>query len=370
MTSSFLTTNIFIINLAVMLLTTSITGGIVTLVWLAVGKLLEKMGFINIVFELMKMAGFFFVCPVSYIFLKIFEMEVGRGYLFSPTEMNLKCTRIFLVFWAIGCICILLYIIFNTGILANHYKDAFLCENRKQRIYTAEASVIGLKKKCPLLMQSYYAKVPCLKGIFKPIILLPVKEYSEEELRVICVHELTHYKQKDVLLKAWILLLLAVHFYNPLIWVLASKMHKWSEFACDYRACKEVGGMKHYFEVIMNMSVELPTHFELSSQLVENQHELVGRVKRMKKIYGKKKSKVSSAMILGAAFMISTMSVSAVTIETAEAYCQWNKATVVEVESDDASMTEYEVFSEQGDAEKNRHRAGSSTGKFQIDKDD
>ena len=168
-------------------------------------------------------------------------------------------------------------------------------------------------------------------------------------MRVIFAHELTHYKQKDVLLKACILLLLAMHFYNPLIWVLVSKIHKWSEYACDYRACKEVGGMKHYFEVIMNMSVKLPTHFELSSQLVENQHELVGRVKRMKKIYGKKKFRLGAAMILGVAFVVSTISVSAATVETAEAYCQWNKATVVEME-DDTSMTEYEVFIEHGDA--------------------
>ena len=178
MTSPFLTTNIFIINLAVMLLTTSITGGIVTLVWLAVGKMLEKMGFINIVFELMKLASFFFICPVSYIFLKLFEMEVGSGYLFSPTEMILGCTKIFLLFWSVGCVCILFYMIFNIRILRNRYKDAFLCEANKQNIYVCEAAKMCLRKNPPPLMQSYYAKVPCLKGVFKQIILLPVKEYS------------------------------------------------------------------------------------------------------------------------------------------------------------------------------------------------
>ena len=60
MISPFLTTNIFLINLAVLLFTTSIAGGIVSFVWLAIGRRLEKMGYVNIVFELIKLSAFSF----------------------------------------------------------------------------------------------------------------------------------------------------------------------------------------------------------------------------------------------------------------------------------------------------------------------
>ena len=40
---------------------TSITGGILVLVWYFVGLILEKLGFANIVFELLKMVVFFFL---------------------------------------------------------------------------------------------------------------------------------------------------------------------------------------------------------------------------------------------------------------------------------------------------------------------
>ena len=353
MISPFLTTNIFLINLAVFLLTTSITGGIVTLVWLLVGKLLEKAGFVNIVFELMKLAAFFFCCPVAYAFLKLFENQIGSGYLFSPTSVIVTCAGIFLLLWGIGTVSLLVYMFHDNRALDKLYRDAFPCERQIQNIYVRTAEKVGLldtERKLPELEQSYHAGVPFVKGIIKPKIILPVKEYSAEELEVIFTHELTHYKQGDVVLKGILMLLLAVHFYNPFSWLLFSKVQMWSEYACDYRTCEKAGGMKHYFEVILNMSVRETVSSRLSSQLVENQHELVGRVKRMKKIYEKKRSKWSVGIILCAAFLVSTMSVSAATLGTAELYCEWNKATVVEVEND-TEMTDYEVFTETGDAE-------------------
>lgn len=354
MISPFLTTNIFLINLAVMLTTTSITGGIVTFVWLAIGRWLEKMGYVNIVFELMKLSTFFFFCPVGYIFLKAFEMEVGKGYLFSPTEVIAVCIKIFMVVWGIGAICVLLHVIHTTKSLNKIYQDAFPCEKNVQCVYDRVANQLGVvnhyRKTPPLLVQSYRAKVPCVKGIFRPMIILPVKNSSEEELEVIFTHELIHYKQGDVLLKWSMMVLIIVHFYNPFAWVLFHKVHTWSEYACDYKACEKAGGMKHYFNVIVNMALDTQTYSRLSSQLVEGQHELVGRVKRMKKVYGKKHSKWGAAMILSAAFIVSTMSVSAATLETAELYCTWNKETVVKIE-DTTQMTEFEVFTEQGDAD-------------------
>ncbi len=354
MISPFLTTNIFLINLAVLLLTTSITGGIVSFVWMVIGRQLEKMGYVNIVFELMKLSAFFFICPVGYIFLKAFEMEVGRGYLFSPTGTILICVKIFLSVWGSGMVYMLLHTAKDVNELDKLYEDAFPCEKHVQCGYVRVAKQLGMMehagKRLPQLYQSYHTTIPFIKGIFRPMVILPVKEYTDEELQVIFTHELMHYKQGDVLLKRIMVVLLAIHFYNPLAWMLYKRVHTWSEYACDCRACEKAGGMKHYFDVILQISLEMHMNSRLSSQLVEDKHELVERVKRMKNIYGKKHSKWGAAMILSTAFMVSTLSVSAATLGTAELYGQWNKETVVEVENT-TQMTEYEMFTEQGDAE-------------------
>ena len=308
MISPFLTTNIFLINLAVLLFTTSIAGGIVSFVWLAIGRRLEKMGYVNIVFELIKLSAFFFFCPVGYIFLKAFEMEIGRGYLFSPTGTILICVKIYLSVWGSGMVYMLLHTAKDVNELDKLYEDAFPCEKHVQCVYASVVTEIGMwehaGKRLPQLFQSYHAAVPCIKGIWRPMIILPVKEYTDEELQVIFAHELTHYKQGDVLLKRIIVVLLAIHFYNPLAWMLYKRVHTWSEYACDCRACEKAGGMKHYFDVIMQMALEKQMYSRLSSQMVEDKHELVGRVRRMKNIYGKKRSKWGAAMILGTAYCL------------------------------------------------------------------
>ncbi len=176
MISPFLTTEILLINLAVILITTSITGGIVTVVWLVVGRLLEKARFVNIVFELMKLASFFFCCPIAYFLLKVFEMEIGRGYLFSPTKTILICVRLFLVFWGVGVVIMLGYVTHDIRKLTRQYKDAFPCEVGVQAVFDRICGQFGLEKRGNKrrlqLKQSYHAVVPCMTGIFKPMVIL------------------------------------------------------------------------------------------------------------------------------------------------------------------------------------------------------
>ncbi len=45
----------------------------------------------------------------------------------------------------------------------------------------------------------YGLAVPIICGFLKPMILLPEREYNEEELKIICIHELIHCKHKDIL---------------------------------------------------------------------------------------------------------------------------------------------------------------------------
>ena len=44
----------------------------------------------------------------------------------------------------------------------------------------------------------YGLAVPIICGFLKPMILLPEREYNKEELKIICIHELIHCKQKKI----------------------------------------------------------------------------------------------------------------------------------------------------------------------------
>ena len=177
------------------------------------------------------------------------------------------------------------------------------------------------------------------------MIILPVENYLEEELYIILTHEIIHYKQKDLLLKSLSYIVLIVHFFNPFAWILFFRVQEWSEYACDYKACEHVGGIKVYFETIMNIAIGKSRKSCLASQLTENQHELIGRVKKMKKIsMMKKRSKWSVALVLCIAFMTSSMSVYAMTLEGVDAYITLAEKTAIEIEAEQQELTEYEVY--------------------------
>ena len=352
MTSPFLTTNIFLINLAVLLLTTSLVGGLVNVLWLGIGNLLERTGFINIVFELLKLAVFFYCFPLVYIVLKIFEADLGRGYLFLPTKQILVYSTGFLVIWSLGILIMFVYMLHDVLKLKKKYADAFPCDRETQEIFETVMEKLHLRKhdkRVKLqLRQSYRAQVPFVTGILHPVVILPVAKYSREELMYILTHEVMHYKQGDILLKRVSIMVCAIHFFNPLVWLLLIEIQKWSEYACDYRVCQRNRKIQEYFEVLMNNAAGEGLRSRLASQLVENRHELVERAKKMKSVYGKTRSKTSAVIILCITFIISSVTVCATTFESAEQYVRLNQETVEEASVE--ANKQYVEHSEQGDA--------------------
>ena len=78
-------------------------------------------------------------------------------------------------------------------------------------------------------------KTPMLCSLRSPIILIPCSRYSKDEFSFIMRHELTHLKQRDLQLKLLSLICLAVHWFNPLVHLVARHIDSVCELACDER---------------------------------------------------------------------------------------------------------------------------------------
>jgi beta-lactamase regulating signal transducer with metallopeptidase domain len=88
-------------------------------------------------------------------------------------------------------------------------------------------------KRVPQLVKSTNAATPMFIGIFNPIVVLPSREYSTEQLHSILLHELTHLHRFDVAVKWISLIACAVHWFNPLVWVARREIDRACELACD-----------------------------------------------------------------------------------------------------------------------------------------
>ena len=74
---------------------------------------------------------------------------------------------------------------------------------------------------------------PMMIGLFTPTILLPIRHYEYDELRLIIKHELTHYLHRDLWFKHLLILCRAVHWFNPFVVLFARSIEQECEYYCD-----------------------------------------------------------------------------------------------------------------------------------------
>lgn len=84
---------------------------------------------------------------------------------------------------------------------------------------------------------------PVTIGIINPQIHLPdsIDFRDKESLRHILLHEMTHIKRYDNLLKLVMMLALSLHWFNPLVWVLCRTLNKDIECSCDEATVSKLG---------------------------------------------------------------------------------------------------------------------------------
>lgn len=77
---------------------------------------------------------------------------------------------------------------------------------------------------------------PAVTGLLRPTLLLPAdfdREFTPAEARLVLKHELMHLKRGDLPLNAIMCVLMALHWFNPLLWIAFFKIRADREAACD-----------------------------------------------------------------------------------------------------------------------------------------
>lgn len=107
------------------------------------------------------------------------------------------------------------------------------------RAYNALGDQMGLNRR-PRLTVCPGLGAPMLAGLLRPTLLLPEGRASGRMLHYALLHELAHYRRRDIWLKALMLWVCAVHWFNPLVWLMARAVERDTELACDERAAGQL----------------------------------------------------------------------------------------------------------------------------------
>ena len=156
---------------------------------------------------------------------------------------------------------------------------------------------LNIKTRVELSYNSLIAS-PIMIGFFRPRIVLPVHELEDKELSYIFVHELTHYKQRDMFYKWLIQIVVCVHWFNPFVYLLEKEVNKSCELSCDEKAISilDEKAKREYGDTLISFlkSNNLYKSSLASVTLTEGAEQLKERLGAIMKF--RKKSKVITAI--------------------------------------------------------------------------
>lgn len=96
---------------------------------------------------------------------------------------------------------------------------------------------------------------PIVFGLINPKIYIPMS-INEKELEYALCHEQIHIRRKDNLAKFFAFLVLAIHWFNPFVWLAFKCLNNDIEMSCDEKVVASLGNAvrKKYAETIFNFS--------------------------------------------------------------------------------------------------------------------
>ena len=98
----------------------------------------------------------------------------------------------------------------------------------------------SLSVNAPKMLICEAVTTPAVTGLFRPTLLLPHERYELPELRYILRHELCHLKRRDMLLKLVLLAANAMHWFNPVVYLMLRQADEDIELACDSAATDDL----------------------------------------------------------------------------------------------------------------------------------
>ena len=286
-------------------------------------------------YTLYKLALLFYLLPVQWfkflykrVLVKLFdipltdlplEFETFHGMLYIPLGNS---TYLRMYFWEVILLLapVLLCILFLIYHIGKYRKVRRIFQGSSCKLEYGENDG---RKSIPCYTSSDVSS-PFSIGVVHPKIFFPDTPLSEDQMRFAYQHESHHIRKGDILYKFISLVAVALHLYNPCVYLLYKKLQIFCEYACDEQIIQGLSEEKRktYQILIIQMSVkDHSLSSELFASLSGNQKIIKRRIENMEN-----KKRNNKAKAVAGLFMV--CAVFASTALTTYAYHPMNERTV------------------------------------------
>ncbi len=182
---------------------------------------------------------------------------VVAGFNPSPLEVSRRVNPV-LAIWLAGSICAGFVFVF--GVVRILWivirADSATSPAWNQEI-TGLSRTLGLRRRALLIHTT--GKLVGTWGFLRPRILLPdcAKEWDNHRIQIVLAHELAHIKRLDWPIQMLAEIARTVYWFNPLFWILCSRLRSESEYASDDIVLGLGIDAKDYAAHLLDLALEL-----------------------------------------------------------------------------------------------------------------
>jgi bla regulator protein blaR1 len=177
---------------------------------------------------------------------------------FDPSIVLERCLTLLPSAWLGGGILYLVATAILYGRLCRRLARIPVCDDQRYRpLWEACCRECKERRTIPVLLFDGVAQ-PAVSGLFRPRLLLPtaVADLSDQQLRMIMLHELAHVRRWHLAANWLLVVIRAVHWWNPIFWLAASRFQALREQSCDAFAIRRMGAetVRGFSELLLTLA--------------------------------------------------------------------------------------------------------------------
>ena len=138
---------------------------------------------------------------------------------------------------------------------------ATCADHRLCSLWEACCQRAGVRRRIPVLIFDGVEQ-PAVLGLFWPKLLLPIDaaELDDQQLRMIMLHELAHVRHWDIAANWLLVVIRALHWWNPVYWLAATRFQNLREQSSDAFAIRRIEGepARSYSELLLTLAAHRP----------------------------------------------------------------------------------------------------------------
>lgn len=184
--------------------------------------------------------------------------------------------------WIFGILCTSFFFLQSYRQLRFLKKSTIPFSSKKaEKIFKKVKKELHIKKKITLSLTPCLDS-PILAGLFYPTIYLPARateSLSEKELYYILLHELQHYRHKDIFINYYCNVLHILYWFHPFVLHYLKELRQERELACDNAVLEFLPEDAHYFygNTLLNFAQTL-SHSPFTTGLGSHKSTLKKRI--------------------------------------------------------------------------------------------